>query len=584
MNRGRALIRTTNSETESEGEEEPAASNGDSDTQKESEAEGDVHEEILEELNSLDIPSLSQLREELNEESKSTAEARGNTTAGDTGDQEDEHPNQDNTEEEMLSKFENEAFSPEQLIVEKRRAKEGEDERGFRRQSLHPGWLNHIHSTRHFGGVTTADHIPVLVQLSLEADERDKYRRRSYFKLNERILRDPATREEIRKIWLDHDPCCKDLRRKWMEAWERVKAFSQLKQSELAAAIQNKEELKLKVERGRETLKVDSPVEEVDELGKLEEQLKNLELEDAEIWTKRGRARWIAEGVFLEAPTKFFFALAKARYTKEDIEALEDAQGGLKENHKDIMEAQAIALDELPEDEEINTLVKKLKTGKAPGLEGVTAEFIQGCWEFIQKDSCEMVHGVWRSRSMLDKDVRGCIKLLPKSEEKQKKGNWRLVTLISCTSDAPQWVNSMGCEIADRRKRFKFLVVWSGRGVTTKEVIEVVLSSIEKKLKIWANRYLTWKSRLLLIRHICAVIPQHVLMSIGIDNKGSRKIESLLGNFLWGWSPEKKPKTALIAWAKLHFPKEAGRRAWLGPYGNKNESVSCKEDSPNTAG
>ncbi|KAL3692856.1 hypothetical protein R1sor_006507 [Riccia sorocarpa] len=51
-------------------------------------------------------------------------------------------------------------------------------------------------------------------------------------------------------------------------------------------------------------------------------------------------------------------------------------------------------------------------------------------------------------------------------------------------------------------------------------------------------------------------------MSIGLDQKGIRRIESLLGNFLWGWSDEKKPKTHLIAWEKLHLPKELGGLGW----------------------
>ncbi|KAL3694390.1 hypothetical protein R1sor_008041 [Riccia sorocarpa] len=127
---------------------------------------------------------------------------------------------------------------------------------------------------------------------------------------------------------------------------------------------------------------------------------------------------------------------------------------------------------------------------------------------------------------------------------------------------APHWVNATGRKIADRWKRFKFLGVRSGRGINSTEITEVVLKSIEMELKVWVYRYLTWKSRLLLIKHICAVIPQHVLMSVGIDSKRSRKIENLLGNFLWGWSRDKIPKTALLAWNKLPFPTEAGGLGW----------------------
>ncbi|KAL3699498.1 hypothetical protein R1sor_017520 [Riccia sorocarpa] len=51
-------------------------------------------------------------------------------------------------------------------------------------------------------------------------------------------------------------------------------------------------------------------------------------------------------------------------------------------------------------------------------------------------------------------------------------------------------------------------------------------------------------------------------MAIGLDKKGLNRIDGLLRNFLWGWTAEKKPKTALIAWNKLHFPKERGGLGW----------------------
>ncbi|KAL3690221.1 hypothetical protein R1sor_016530 [Riccia sorocarpa] len=51
-------------------------------------------------------------------------------------------------------------------------------------------------------------------------------------------------------------------------------------------------------------------------------------------------------------------------------------------------------------------------------------------------------------------------------------------------------------------------------------------------------------------------------MAIGLDKKGLKRIDGLLRNFLWGWTAEKKPKTALIAWNKLHLPKEKGGLGW----------------------
>ncbi|KAL3695340.1 hypothetical protein R1sor_009416 [Riccia sorocarpa] len=339
---------------------------------------------------------------------------------------------------------------------------------------------------------------------------------------------------------------------------------------------------------------------------------------------------------------------------------------------------EASGLDEIPDDEENEETVKGLKRGKAPGLDGVTADCILSCWEFVRDDCCSMVRAFWTSKSMLERDVRGCIKLLPKTEVRQNLKNWRPVTLMSCTykiiskliatrikkllpglvaaeqtgfvpgrriednvltlrmaeewskqsgennlfvkldfskafdrvsfkflwgvlrgmgfseatrqrisalmvggsstihvnqdfsetvkirrGEVPDWVRTIGCEIADQRKRFKFLGVWSGRSITDKEVSDEVLRSIQKKIQMWGNRYLSWKSRLVLIKHICFAIPQHHLMSIGLDQKGLQRINNLLNHFLWGWTETGAPKTVLISWDKLHIPKNQGGLEWI---------------------
>ncbi|KAL3677766.1 hypothetical protein R1sor_020722 [Riccia sorocarpa] len=251
-----------------------------------------------------------------------------------------------------------------------------------------------------------------------------------------------------------------------------------------------------------------------------------------------------------------------------------------------------------------------------------------------------MVRAFWSSNGMLERDVRGCIKLLPETEDRQYLKNWRLVTLVSYKkmgspgmplapllfalstqplmkafqvaeenrelnglqlphfkaittelftedtnivttavarefskvkeiigrfklasgaelnmqkllvlalgrAEVPTWVRSLGCEVGDRSKHFKFLGVWSWRVITDTEFADGVLRSIEKKIQMWANRYLSWKSRLVLIKHICAAIPQHHLMAVRLHEKGMQRINSSLNHFLWGWTEDGKPKTTL---------------------------------------
>ncbi|KAL3697231.1 hypothetical protein R1sor_011307 [Riccia sorocarpa] len=571
-------------------------------------------------------------------------------------------------------------------------------------------WIDHVAFIQHFGGVTTADHIPVLVKLILEQSEGSSKPARSYFKLNDNVLKEQGNMEEVKRLWEDHDPSCADPRRKWREAWSRVKKWCQQHKSSWELESEKLKDLRKQLDDERTKLSTSASEEEVRVITELETKIIEMEQREADLWRKRSRARWLAQG---EAPTKFFFSLAKANFTKERIHALEDPQLGVLTSHKGILDyvhgqyaelydaqvegrenrlarvnilqlldrkltrEDATTLDASPEDEEIEEIVHSLKAGRAPGLDGVTTDFIQKCWSFIKEDCCNMVRAFWSCKSLLERDVRGCIKLLPKSEDRKYLKNWRPVTLMSCTykiiskliasrirkflpqlvaveqtgfipgrriddnvmtlklaeewstvadednlfvkldfskafdrvsfkymwgvllnlgfsqgtvnrikalmvggtswaalnmqkslvlalgrREAPDWVRSSGCEIAGRTTRFKFLGVWSGRAVLSKEIADEMVKNIEKRLKLWANRYLPWKSRLLLIRHVCAAIPMHQLMAIGLDKKGISKVDGLLRNFLWGWTAEKKPKTALIAWDKLHFPKDRGGLGW----------------------
>ncbi|KAL3679052.1 hypothetical protein R1sor_022008 [Riccia sorocarpa] len=176
--------------------------------------------------------------------------------------------------------------------------------------------------------------------------------------------------DEMKRVWSDHDPSCADPRRNHGNASDT----------------------------------------EVQEITAVEAKILGLEQRDEDLWRKRSMARWLSQG---EAPTKFFFSLAKANFSKEKIHALEDPQLGALTTHKEIMDyvhsqymelydaqqesrenqiarvnilqlldtklrrEDAHTLDAVPEDEEIEDTVKTLKTGRAPGLDGVTADFIQ---------------------------------------------------------------------------------------------------------------------------------------------------------------------------------------------------------------
>ncbi|KAL3675952.1 hypothetical protein R1sor_025900 [Riccia sorocarpa] len=222
-------------------------------------------------------------------------------------------------------------------------------------------------------------------------------------------------------------------------------------------------DLQIEVENRRRFLPYQYLEEEIQELTVLEQELINLENQEASLWYLRSRSKWLREG---EAPTKYFFNLAKSRFSKDLILGLQNDQGEVVTRQRDILqlietyyterynaegegldsrlarqeilqlidkrisEAEASSLNRTPTDDEVDATIKSLKRGKSPGLEGVTNDMIIDCWDFIRDDCLEMRHH--------------------------------------------GWLREIGCEVAGQRRRFKYLGVWSGRGVTQQETLTIL--------------------------------------------------------------------------------------------------------------
>ncbi|KAL3693293.1 hypothetical protein R1sor_006944 [Riccia sorocarpa] len=384
------------------------------------------------------------------------------------------------------------------------------------------------------------NHIPVCATLQLLNTSEDAIEKKSsYFKIDSRILRQAEIKAKIQSIWEAHETDEVDARKKWSKAWSRVRDYC--KELHQQFRVNDKiQAMRKEVNDRRRYLPYDCSDEEMQELTEMEDTLQGLEDQNAAQWYLRSRSKWLKDG---EAPTKFFFKLAKARFKGDKIAALNLETGETVTRREDILklveeyyidlynadsegltnrlvlqlidrrisEEEGSALDNLPTDEEIDNTVKSLKWGKSPGLDGVTNDMLLDCWDFIRQDCYEMVMAFW-----------------------------------------------MACH----RRRFKFLGIWSGRGISQKEITEKVVETIEKKFKLWANMYLSFTSRILLIKHVLSAIPVHYLMTVGFDSKGIDKINRTIRQFLWGLGPGGKPKVSLIGWHKLNRSKEEGGLGW----------------------
>ncbi|KAL3680548.1 hypothetical protein R1sor_023504 [Riccia sorocarpa] len=296
-------------------------------------------------------------------------------------------------------------------------------------------WAYAVFEEDHQGRRSLSDHIPIRVKIQLSARYRREEKVVSYFKMNAKMLTSDGGMAEVKEEWQKHPTWAKDPRKKWGLALGRVRKTTDnaTNRTEFEAALLL---------------------------------LRNRERSDAYITRIRCRIRWLQEG---DAPTAFFFARYRAKMAQEKITALQLESGAIITEERDIFGAvhtafselyqaeeedtlilaerremlqlidkrlthqQNRAFRELPSTELIEEVIRSLPTEKAPGLDGVTAEVLVECWEFLHADCYAMVQSVWIKGRLLTKDNKGVIKLIPKGGDRLLLKSWRPITLLTTT-------------------------------------------------------------------------------------------------------------------------------------------------------
>ncbi|KAH7440578.1 hypothetical protein KP509_03G000300 [Ceratopteris richardii] len=82
-------------------------------------------------------------------------------------------------------------------------------------------------------------------------------------------------------------------------------------------------------------------------------------------------------------------------------------------------------------EEEVYMALQSLKNGKAPGLDGITKEFVMAFWPLLKNLVLDVCNEIWKDKKMPYSFKMGKIKLIPKIEVPRRIGDWRPITMMS---------------------------------------------------------------------------------------------------------------------------------------------------------
>lgn len=81
--------------------------------------------------------------------------------------------------------------------------------------------------------------------------------------------------------------------------------------------------------------------------------------------------------------------------------------------------------------QEVTTAVKEMKTGKSPGLDGLTLEFYREFWAILKQDFLEMANEGFTRGKLSHSQRTGVIRLIYKKGNREDLTNWRPITLLN---------------------------------------------------------------------------------------------------------------------------------------------------------
>ncbi|KAL3678874.1 hypothetical protein R1sor_021830 [Riccia sorocarpa] len=137
------------------------------------------------------------------------------------------------------------------------------------------------------------------------------------------------------------------------------------------------------------------------------------------------------------------------------------------------------------------------------------------------------------------------------------------------------WLQRTGCRVLGREEEETYLGCKIGKGIRSEHHTRDLGSKITKRLSHWANNFLTWTSKVILLRHVLRSLPVYQFLGLGLENVGYKQLEVPCRVFLWEVNPEGRAKTALISWEKVTKQQENGGLG-INPFRNVSEPLKMR--------
>ncbi|KAL3686059.1 hypothetical protein R1sor_004081 [Riccia sorocarpa] len=325
-------------------------------------------------------------------------------------------------------------------------------------------WMHLIRQVTHNAVQVVSDHVPITLTCHLSPPNDTNWRPKSYHKMSVDILKREGVLQEPQRIWEDHPEDNGNPQRTWQLAWIRIRSLlkketEKRKEQGRRDTVLRRELAAMRTEHGENLSE-----EHKARLAHIEDQLRKQEHQDARAWRLRSKQRWLREG---EAPSRYFFAQMKAKFTNETMPTLTLEDGTKTEDRaviigeverfmsnlyerqhqtQEMNEArletytkitttvtmqQDLRVSTRPPDHEIDIIATLLKKEKSPGLDGLTIEVLLECWPFVRQDCISMINHFWDTGELIKGQRTAVIKLVPKNDQKDKLPNWRPLSMMN---------------------------------------------------------------------------------------------------------------------------------------------------------